>query len=61
MASLSIGLRGSTDSTGQNTDGIGNRGPNPYHPTVSVLLILVLVELAFIFLMRFGFRHTHGG
>lgn len=61
MARLSLNMRGSYDNPGVNTDGIGNREPNAYHPTVSVLLIMVLLELGFVLLMRFSFRNTHGG
>jgi hypothetical protein len=60
MSGLNFSLRGSAGA-GENTDGIGNREPNTYHPTVSVLLILVLIELAFVILLRLGFRASHGG
>jgi hypothetical protein len=58
--SLGFSIRGSAGA-GENTDGVGNRGPNDYHPVVSVLLLLVLAELAFVILLRLGFRSTHGG
>lgn len=52
---------GGSVMAGQNTDPMGNRAPNDYHPTVTMLLLLVLAEFAFVLLLRFAFRHTHGG
>ena len=62
MARLSLNMRGSYGSdAGLNVDGTGNRGDNPYNPTVTMLLLMVLAEFAIITLLRFGFRHSHGG
>lgn len=65
MARFSIGGNGAYSGgsvmAGQNTDPMGDRGPNPYHPTTTMLLFLVLAEFAVLLLLRFAFRHTHGG
>lgn len=56
-ANLSIGA----DTSYGNTDPMGDRGPNPYHPTVAFLLALVVAEFAVVLLLRFAFRTSHGG
>lgn len=52
---------GGSVMAGQNTDPTGDRGPNPYHPTTTMLLLLVLAEFVILLLLRFAFRHSHGG
>lgn len=60
-ANLFSGGSNATTTAGMNSDGMGVRGSNPYHPTVAMLLLLVLLEYATIIALRFLFRHTHGG
>lgn len=60
MARVNLSI-GADSSYGGNTDPMGDRGPNPYHPTVAFLLALVLVEFAAVLLLRFAFRTSHGG
>lgn len=35
--------------------------PNSWHPTVAYLMFLVVCEYAALVLLRYVFRHAHGG